>query len=545
VSAGGGFADLRAAAGLYGVRVQRAANLADVLLLPCPKCGKAAKVMEQTDSEGNRAGLVMWCDCDPRWRRISPDNLKREWERQRRRPAGEVEALEGEGAAPVRYARTDAGNAEHFAQLYGHLVRYVSPLRGWRVWSGQRWAHDEKGAVEQLGVLTARDRFAGAAALPDPRERLEEAKHATRSENHVKVRDLLASAATLPDLACVPSDFDRDPMLLNCANGVVDLRDGGPLPHDPKLMLSKMAGAEYQPEARGERWEAFLREVFGGDEDLIAFVRRLAGYTATGRVDEHVLVFCYGGGNNGKSVLLNTLRAALGDYALHGEFSTFTVERERQGGAREDLARLLSVRLLTAAEASGASQFSEATIKATTSSDPIVARFLYGHTFEFVPTHTTWLAANVKPRVRDTSLGLWRRMLLVPFEQDFSGRADLHLEEKLRGELAAVLSWCVRGAVEWQAEGLNPPAKVRAATAEYRQREDVIATFLAECVACDPQAEVSAKDLYTTYCAWCERTGERPLPQRYFGEDMGKHGHPSERGSGGLWRYRGLKLGAE
>lgn len=99
------------------------------------------------------------------------------------------------GSAPVRYARTDAGSAECFRDLYGNIARYVHQLDTWRVWTGKRWADDVTGKVEQLALLVARDRFSGAAALADDHERREEAKWALRSESVDKRRDLLQAAA--------------------------------------------------------------------------------------------------------------------------------------------------------------------------------------------------------------------------------------------------------------------------------------------------------------------------------------------------------------
>ena len=522
------FADLKAAAGLYGVRVQRKPNVADVLLLPCPKCGETAEVMEQSDSEGNGSGqVVYWCDCDPRWQRTSPEELKRTWERQGKRPVGEVE---GEGL--TRYARTDAGNAERFRDLYGDLARYVHQLETWRLWTGKRWADDVTGKVEQLALLVARDRLSVAAALGDDRERHEEAKWALSSESVDRRRDLLAAARTLPELACLPADFDRDALLLNCGNGTLDLRTGELLTHAPERMQSKLIPVAYDPAATCPRWEQFLGEVFDGCDAVADFVQRAVGYSLTADGREQCLFLLHGGGCNGKSVFLRVLLRLLADYGAATDFATLTLDRERQAGIRNDIARLCGTRLVTASETSDGVRFSEGILKSLTGGDRVTARLLHKEFFEFTPAFKLWLACNHRPRVRDSSEAFWRRIRLIPFTVSFRGREDKGLADALAKELPGILAWGVRGCREWlEAGDLLAPAEVLAATQDYRQAEDVLAQFLADCCVTGEGLWASARDLFAAYCQWCESNGERATSQRRFGEALGERGFERRPGT--------------
>jgi len=523
---GGAFADLRAAAALYEVPVRRPPNVADVLLMPCPKCGRTAQVMSQTDMAGNATGLLMWCDCAPRWQQVSPEILKREWERQGKRPlaAEAAEDVRAEGA-PTRYARTDAGNAERFRDLYGNLARYVHQLETWRVWTGRRWADDVTGKVEQLALLVARDRLACAAALPDDYERREEAKWALRSESMDKRRDLLQAAATMPEFACLPGDFDRDPWLLNCENGTIDLRTGELRPHDPAAMCSKLVPVAYDPKAACPRWKRFLSEVFDGSEELPSFMQRSVGYSLSGNTREQCLFLLCGSGRNGKSTFVGTLERLLGEYARHMDFGTLTFEQERRGAIRNDIARLHGARFVGALETSEGVRFAEGVVKGLTGGDRVTARFLHHEFFEFEPEFKLWLGVNHRPRVRDSSEAFWRRIRLVPFTVSFKGREDKTLADTLAAELPGILAWAVRGCLQWQAAGdLLAPAAVQAATEGYRQREDLLAQFLADCCIVREGLWASARELYATYCRWCEATGERPVSQRRFGEALSERG---------------------
>jgi putative DNA primase/helicase len=478
--------------------------------------------------------------------RFTPAAFRRRFGSSRGQTAEAVLPKEGEEGLP-RFARTDAGNAELFAELYGNIARYVHQLNTWRVWTGKRWADDVKGRVEQLALMVARDRLRAAADLPDEYERREEVKWALRSESVDKRRDLLAAASTMPELACLPEDFDRDPMLLNCLNGVVDLRSGELRPHDSKLMQSKLLPVPYDPKATCPRWLRFLEEVFDGSQDLADFVRRAVGYSLTGDTREHALLLLHGSGCNGKTVFLRTLLRLLGDYGASTDFATLTVDRERQAGIRNDIARLHGARLVTASETSDGVRFGEGVLKQLTGGDRVTARFLHREFFEFTPSFKLWLACNHRPRVRDSSEAFWRRIRLIPFTVSFRGREDKGLADTLAAELPGILAWAVRGCLEWQEAGdLCAPAEVLAATEGYRADEDQVERFLAECCLCSPEATCGARELYQAYQEWAQQGGEYVETQKRFGGRLSEKGYL--KGEHSLTRravYRGIGLVAE
>ncbi len=65
--------------------------------------------------------------------------------------------------------------------------------------------------------------------------------------------------------------------------------------------------------------------------------------------------------------------------------------------------------------------------------------------WEFVPSHKIWLATNHRPVIRGTDAGIWRRLRLIPFNQDFQGRENKRLGEQLQAESTGILSWMVFG----------------------------------------------------------------------------------------------------
>ena len=108
--------------------------------------------------------------------------------------------------------------------------------------------------------------------------------------------------------------------------------------------------------------------------------------------------------------------------------------------------------------------------------------------------------------VRDTSVGFWRRIHLIPFTRSFAANPDLELKDKLRAEAPGILARAVRGCLAWQRDGLNPPDVVRNATATYRADSMPLARFLeARCVV-QKGATATSGGLWAAYERWCNDT---------------------------------------
>jgi len=493
----------------------------------CPRegCGGAGKLSECLDDSGQ-----LWFEC--RCTRDTPTGGQRFTEPALARWFGVNgdASTSSDALLPIqRFERSDAGNAELLADLFGGCLRYVHGPNMWRVWAGGRWRADTDGAADRFALEAARERLLGAAEILDEKRAGDEAKWAIGSRSARRVRDCLTIAGSIHPFTSTPQQYDSDPWALNVANGTLDLRTGDLRDHDPATMHSKIAPVEYAAGAECPRWTRFLDEIFDGNADLSDFLRRAIGYSLTGDTREQALFVQHGAGANGKTTLLGILKRLLGDYQTNADFATFSYAREKQAGVRDDLAALAGARLVTSSEAAVGMRFSEGRVKQLTGGDPVTARPLYGRYFDFVPQFKLWLSCNHRPTVRDTSEAFWRRVHLIPFTVSFRGREDLNLPEKLVAELPGILAWAVLGCLEWQQNGLNPPDAVKAATATYREQEDVIGTFLVDRTEADPQAVTLSKHLNEAYLDWCTANGEKPASRKAFTDALAERGFVSER----------------
>lgn len=421
---------------------------------------------------------------------------------------------------------TDTGNAEMIAALHDETLRFDHRRGHWLIWNGHRWQEDDTGQIMRMAIEAIRKRMELSLEINGDR-REKAVKWCLSSESKYKLKAATEIASNLNPLADSGEYWDQDEMLLGVANGVVDIHTGEIRDAYPSDRITLSTAIEYDPEAKAPRWERFLREVFNGNDDLIGFVQRAAGYSLTGDTREQCLFLCWGGGANGKSTMLETLRHVMGDYAANTPFSTFELNRKNQN--TNDLAALSTIRLVTAAETNESRRLNEARTKAVTGGDPITARFLFGEFFTYTPKFKVWLAMNHKPTITGTDDGIWRRIRLIPFTVSFKGRADKTLPEKLRDEAPGILAWAVQGALDWQENGLMEPDVVVQATKKYRTESDVIARFLDAETVEHEKARIKAGELYKHYKQWSQETGEKMMTLTSFGKRIEDHGIPKEK----------------
>ena len=422
---------------------------------------------------------------------------------------------------------SDVGNGELLVRRHGSDLRYVHPWSTWLVWDGQRWRRDDQGIPDARIKETIRALAADALEIENDDQRKKVLRWALESERVSRIRGALTMAQSEQGIPILPDELDSDPLLLNVENGTIDLRTGELLGHRRRDHITRIVPVPYNCEADAPVWCAFLERVLDGDDDLIRFVQRAVGYSLTGLTTEQVILILWGVGANGKSTLISTILAALGDYAQQAPAETFLARRET---IPNDVARLRGARMVAAAELGEGRRLNEALVKSMTGGDKITARFMRGEWFEFAPQFTPWLATNHKPEITGTDLGIWRRVRLVPFTVTIPEKdRDPHLAAKLLEELPGILRWAVDGCLDWLEHGLETPPAVAAATADYREEMDVVGAFLAECCILEPDARAKASDLHMRFEYWTRANGHDPITQRTFGTRLAERGFTKQR----------------
>lgn len=428
------------------------------------------------------------------------------------------------------YDATDTGNAHRLYDKFGSVLKYSYNRKKWYFWTGKVWTLDESGEVKKLADEVCEDLKREAWNIADEDLQEQAFKFAKSSANTTRKEAMVKECQHLYDIPAAPEDFDAYTDFINCQNGIVNLRNGELMPHDPAFMMSKICNCEYDVKKRKPKlWLKFLDDVTNGDKDLQEYIQRSVGYSISGSNAEQCAYFLYGMGNNGKSTFLDTIADMLGTYAMNVQPDTLMLQSRlgsSGGGANSDIARLKSARFVTCEEPTEGVRLNEGLLKQLTGGSKITARHLYGDEFEFTPEFKIWVATNHKPTIRGTDFGIWRRIKLVPFEVNIpKEKVDKNLKYKLRQEMPQIFAWAVEGCMKWQRDGsLGEPAKVIEATKDYKQEMDLIAAFIEQCVIIDYNAEdkVMASDLFAVYKAWAKENNEWEMTSKRFGMEMAK-----------------------
>lgn len=416
--------------------------------------------------------------------------------------------------------------AEEFTRRHSDDFKFLAARGAWMHYCGGVWLQENTLRVFDLARQVVRD-FADR----DAEERQLGDSARAKTEAALKSAKTVSNVVTLARadrLHAIASDLiDRDPELLNTPGGEVHLPTGELRPHDRVHYHTKQTAAT---PAAGPApvFRAFLHRVTGADEEMQAYLQRLAGYSLYGGVVEHVLPFVWGPGGNGKTVFLTMISGILGSYAVAAPMSAFV---EQRGTAHPtELAMLDGARLVIASETEPGQRLATARIKMLTGGDPVTARFMHGNFFTYTPRFLLVLSGNSKMRLSAVDEGVRRRMHMIPFTATIPAQErDPHLADKLKAEWPQILHWMIDGFQMWQAEGLNPPATVTTSTDDYLDGEDTLGQWVEDATEPELLADASSTELYEDYLDWAAHFKEREVTMRRFANDLRDRGWKATR----------------
>lgn len=389
---------------------------------------------------------------------------------------------------------------------------------------------------------------------------------ARTSGNTARIQSAMTEASV--ELSRKLELLDSAPLDVNCESGVLRFNvSGGPedgfsrtadvelLAHARDHLITKMMPVQYDPQAEAPLFHRFLNRI-QPDPEMRGFLQRWLGLSMTALTGEQKLCFFHGGGGNGKSVLVDLIARTMGDYASTAKIESLTGRNRRGGGdATPDLIPLVGARFVRASEPDEGEKLQEGLIKELTGGEPILVRALQKDFFEIKPFFKLTISGNHKPDIRGLDDGIWRRVLLVPFDVQIpKAERDPNLGEKLWAERSGILNWMIEGLLAYLEGGLQEPDAVLDATREYREQSDPIGMFLdSACVVTgDSGDSLTTKDLVNAFNFWLDQRGEGQWKDRTISlrlKDKSRSWRSvvtgkgfTDRKSSGIMRYDGIRF---
>lgn len=367
-------------------------------------------------------------------------------------------------------------------------------------------------------------------------------KHAVSTKNKAKIVAMLDCAA--PHLRTAPDDFNPDPLKVATLTHTLVLQKVRDLEcPDPEVerfkwdvvavkghergdMITGVVPVAYDPDARSEKWDTFLDRFMPlpANADKRRTLQQYCGLGLLGVVLQYVM-YHYGLGANGKSVFLETLMRVLGpSFAVSLPPETLVGGGDRNaGGAAPDIMRLFGKRMLRVPELPPGKPLQEDLVKRITGGEEITARTLFKGYVDFQNVAKPHMSGNGFPRIDGTDNGIWRRMLVVHWDQTIAQEEQRPFEEvvsELVDDGPAILNWMLKGAVDFMNNGLVIAPEIKLATQEYRDEMDSVGQFCRDCVEVAPGKSVQARAMYDAYVRWCRASAKKEVFETKFGSVM-------------------------
>jgi len=415
----------------------------------------------------------------------------------------------------------DHGNASAVKALHPEGFGFCDAL-GWMANAG---THFETENAERLvnRAITATLIHRRIAAVKAEREDVVKGTSPNTSRKNA-VKDMFK------DLVVVKvSEFDSDPNVLNCANGVIDLRTGQLVAHGPSNRFTYCVPVPFVQGNESELWRTFLPESVGDYSEIASWLQMSVGYSITGLTREEILFYIEGPTRSGKGTFEHAKLAMLGSPLARGvDFNTFTSKRD--GNSQNfDLAPLRAARLISASESGRYSSLNESVVKNITGNDPITAAFKFHDPFTYTPQFKIWLSSNYPAKGDVDDDAFWGRIRVIRFPNSHLGNEDKTLKWRMASpdNLPGILAWAVEGAKQWYASphGLITPQAVRVATQKHRDELDHVQQWLEECTNPNIGGGEANSRLYQSYENWCEENGHTPKKANTFGRALEAKGY--------------------
>ncbi len=325
-----------------------------------------------------------------------------------------------------------------------------------------------------------------------------------------------------------PCSLDKslDPKyIIPVENGLLDWTKH---PYNLHLPTHKYYTLQYLPynwegDHESEMWTNFMLDSTGMDEKMHDLLQQWAGYCLMkhNQTEQRFMVV-YGEAMTGKSVYADVLTHLIGK----ANIATVPLQKfDDPHMVTQTYGKMLNI---TDESETTLEESIESNLKHYTGGTMYTFKKMYKPPFSAYPTAKIMIITNHLPAFKDTSDGVWRRLLIVPFDYVVPrGKEIKGLANKIIAtEMPGVLAWALKGARKLEKYGFIIPEKCTQQIAEYRREAVAEIAFLdenfEECEPDDIHGRVGCCAFREAYQDWCKEQGIKSKGMRKLSKTMKK-----------------------
>lgn len=298
-----------------------------------------------------------------------------------------------------------------------------------------------------------------------------------------------------------------------CNNGLLDIMTLQLEPFDSTYIAVNKIPINYNPAAKSKVVDHVLNKISCGDQQLRLLIEEMVGYPLLRRPEMGKCFILTGRGSNGKSTLLDMITAMLGDENIA---SIGMEEIEQRFKTAEIMGKLANI----GDDISNGYMAENSKFKKLVTGEPLIVERKGVDPFKMRNYGKLIFSANEIPRVNDTSNGLSRRLVLVPFNANFSSNDpdyDPFIKDKLmeNESLEYLLNLAVAGLRRVLIDNNRSFTRVNAVEQELQEYEKINNPILMFADEYKIENE-PVQYIYDKYCMWCNGGGMKPMNRNKF-----------------------------
>lgn len=338
---------------------------------------------------------------------------------------------------------------------------------------------------------------------------------------------------------------------LAAENGIIDIeayiKDENEilLEHSSNWFSASCLRYPFDPNANCDTWLKFIDFAMGEDQKKIDVIQEFLGYLLLPSTKFQKFLAVEGTGGNGKSVFFATLEAMLGIENISN------VRLEKFKG-QFDLGATIGKMANMCGEVSDIDPTGESILKQFTGGEYMSFDRKNRDQVKAKPTAKIVLSWNEKPEFRDSSDGLWRRMILVQFNREVPESMRVYGMDEVdwwikSGEVPGILNWALAGLDRLiRQNGFTMSQSIADAIDEYKNESINSRRFLKENYRKEERKTSMAEDIYEHYRDWCYSEGEKKVVTKSeLGKQIKKYFPDAARrrstDEGRKWYYQGIE----